>query len=244
MNIYLKEDQIATENLVPGKKVYGEQLFIEKIGIVGDSTETSSELESSKGSSKINGELETKEVEFRIWNPHRSKLAAAYLNGLGKLKIANDSKILYLGASTGTTVSHISDIAKDGLIFAVEFSPVSMRKLNRLAENRPNIAPLLEDVTKPKKYLNLVEKVDFIYCDVAQPKQTNAFIDNIKLFLKEDALAMIMIKSRSIDVNQKPQKIFKQEEQKLIANGLGIVEKIKLEPYEKDHICFLVQRKF
>jgi len=231
MSIYLKKDQIATENLVPGKRVYGEQLFEEKV-LVTD---------------KLNGagsELETRELEYRIWNPRRSKLAAAFLNGLTKLKIANDSKILYLGASTGTTVSHISDIAKNGLIYAVEFSPVSMRKLNRLSENRPNIIPLLNDVTKPKEYLNLVEKVDFIYCDVAQPNQTEAFIDNIKLFLKEGSYSLIMIKSRSIDVNQKPQKVFKQEEKKLIAKGFGIIEKIKLEPYEKDHICFLVKEIF
>lgn len=231
MNIYFKEDQIATENLIPGKRVYGEQLFKEKV-LVADNF--NSEI----------AENNSKEVEYRIWNPRRSKLAAAFLNGLSKLEIANDSKILYLGASTGTTVSHISDIVKHGLIYAVEFSPISMRKLSRLCEHRPNIAPLLNDATKPKKYLNLLEKVDFIYCDVAQPNQTDAFIENIKLFLKEESLAMIMIKSRSIDVNQKPQKVFKQEEKKLIAKGLGVIEKIKLEPYEKDHICFLVEEKF
>ena len=214
MNVYIKNNEIATKNSVPQKRVYGEQLFEE------------------------NGE------EFRIWNPHRSKLAAAILNGLEKLEILEDWKILYLGASTGTTVSHISDIAKDGLTYAVEFSPVSMRKLVRLCEVRPNIAPILGDATKPKKYINLLEKVDFVYCDVAQPKQTNAFIDNIHLFLKEDGVAMIMIKSRSIDVNQKPQKIFKQEEKKLKEKGFSILEKIKLEPYEKDHICFLVKRSF
>jgi fibrillarin-like pre-rRNA processing protein len=214
MNIYIKDDEIATKNITPQKRVYGEQLFEE------------------------NGE------EFRHWNPHRSKLAAAILNGLEKLEIAKNWKILYLGASTGTTVSHISDIVKLGLIYAVEFSPVSMRKLERLTEIRPNIAPILADVTKPKRYINLLEKVDFVYCDVAQPKQTDAFIDNVNLFLKEDGLAMIMIKSRSIDVNQKPQKIFKQEEKKLKEKGFSIVEKVKLEPYEKDHICFLVEKSF
>ncbi len=35
-----------------------------------------------------------------------------------------------------------------------------------------------------KKYLNLVSKVDLIYCDVAQPNQTDAFIDNMNLFFK------------------------------------------------------------
>lgn len=214
MNIYIKDDEIATKNIVPQKRVYGEQLF------------------------------EENNEEFRVWNPHRSKLAAALLNGLEKLEIAEDWKILYLGASTGTTVSHISDIAEDGLIYAVEFSNVSMRKLVRLCEIRPNIAPILADATKPKRYLNLLERVDFIYCDVAQPNQTNAFIDNINLFLKDDGLAMIMIKSRSIDVNQKPQKIFKQEEKKLKERGFSIVEKVKLEPYEKDHICFLVEKSF
>ena len=214
MNIYIKNDEIATKNIVPQKRVYGEQLFEE------------------------NGH------EFRTWNPHRSKLAAAILNGLEKLKIAEDWKTLYLGASTGTTVSHISDITKEGLIYAVEFSNVSMRKLVRLCEVRPNIAPILGDATKPKRYINLLEKVDFVYCDVAQPNQTNAFIDNIHLFLKKNAISMIMIKSRSIDVNQKPQKIFKQEEKKLKEMGFSIVEKIKLEPYEKDHICFLVKRIF
>lgn len=234
MTIYLKNEEIATENLVPGKKVYGEQLFEEKIL---KNHETSEEgLEHSEGTSKT--------IEYRLWNPYRSKLAAAYLNGLQNLDIAENSKILYLGASTGTTVSHVSDIAKNGLIYAVEFSPVSMRKLVRLCQIRPNIVPILSDATKPKKYINLVEKVDFIYCDVAQPKQTNAFIDNINLFLKESSLAMIMIKSRSIDVNQKPQKIFKQEESKLKEKGFSIVEKIKLEPYEKDHACFLVKKSF
>ena len=230
----MKDGEIATENLVPGKKVYGEELFDEKSLKTPDLNENNGEYE---------GEID-QIVEYRLWNPHRSKLAAAYLNGLKNLKLEDYSKILYLGASTGTTVSHISDIAKDGLIYAVEFSPVSMRKLIRLCATRENIVPILSDATKPKKYLNLVEKVDFVYCDVAQVKQTEAFIDNINLFLKENSQGMIMIKSRSIDVNQKPQKIFKQEERKLKEKGFSIVEKIKLEPYEKDHICFLVEKSF
>ncbi len=214
MSIYIKDGIIATENIVLGKRVYGEQLF------------------------------EKESIEYRQWNPNRSKLAAAYLNGLKELKIQENSKILYLGASTGTTVSHISDIAKKGFIYALEFSPVSMRKLVRLCEKRPNIGPILGDATKPKIYFNLVSKVDLVYCDVAQPNQTDAFIKNMNLFLKEDGFGIIMIKSRSIDVNQKPQKIFKQEEKKLKEKGFKIVEKVKLEPYEKDHICFVVEKIF
>ena len=103
MEIYKTGKEIATVNLVPSTKVYGEQLIKDEEG-----------------------------KEYRVWNPHRSKLSAALLNGLSKLELNKDSTILYLGASTGTTVSHISDIAKNGRIYAVEFSPVSLRKLSRL----------------------------------------------------------------------------------------------------------------
>lgn len=214
MNIYLKDNQLATENLVVGTSVYGEPL------------------------------IKSDDKEYRIWNPTRSKLAASLLNGMEKLDIPENSKILYLGASTGTTVSHISDIIKDGLIYAVEFSPVTAKKLVRLANQRTNIAPILGDATKPKEYLNIVEKVDLVYCDVAQPTQTELFVKNMNIFTKEDGKGLLMLKARSIDVVQKPKKIFKEEEKKLKEKGFTVLEKIKLEPYEKDHIAFLVEKNF
>ena len=214
MNIFYKDGEIATKNLTPGIKVYDEKLIQEA------------------------------DDEYRIWNPRRSKLSAALLNGLEGLDLKNDSKVLYLGASTGTTVSHISDICDEGLIYAVEFSPVSMKKLVRLSQRRNNIAPILADATKPKYYLNKVEKTDLVYCDVAQEKQSELFMDNMNLLLKEDGLGLITIKARSIDVIQKPKKIFKDEAKKIKENGYSILEKIKLEPYEKDHIAFLVEKSF
>ena len=214
MEIYVKDENIATKNLVPGLRVYGEQLISEN------------------------------DNEYRLWNPHRSKLAAALLNGLEGFNLEDNSKVLYLGASTGTTVSHISDIVTDGFIYAVEFSPVSMRKLNNLCKTRPNIAPLLNDATKPKNYIDLVEKVDLVYCDVAQPNQSELFMKNMNLFLKEGGQGLLMIKARSIDVVQKPKKIFKEEERKLKSNGFSILQKVKLEPYEKDHAGFLIEKSF
>lgn len=218
MEVFLKNGEIATKNLTPGIKVYDEKLIQEdKDGVI---------------------------EEYRIWNPRRSKLSAALLNGLEKINLENDAKVLYLGASTGTTVSHISDIVTEGVIYAVEFSPVSMKKLVRLSQNRPNVLPILADATKPKYYLNKVEKVDLVYCDVAQAKQSELFINNMNLFLKEDGQGLITIKARSIDVVQKPKKIFKDEANKIKSKGYSIVEKIKLEPYEKDHVAFLVEKSF
>ncbi|MCQ2977662.1 MAG: fibrillarin-like rRNA/tRNA 2'-O-methyltransferase [archaeon] len=219
MEVYLKNGEIATKNLTPGLNVYGEKLIKEQ-------------------------ENEDNPVEYRMWNPRRSKLSAALLNGLSELKLKPDTKVLYLGASTGTTVSHISDITYNGLIYAVEFSPVTMKKLIRLSQTRNNIAPLLADATKPKQYMNKVEKVDLLYCDVAQAKQSELFIDNMNLFLKEEGQGLITIKARSIDVIQKPKKIFKEEANKIKSKGYSIIERVKLEPYEKDHVAFLVEKSF
>ena len=196
------------------------------------------------GISVYGEELITEDVEYRLWNPRRSKLSAAILNGLKNLDIKNDFEVLYLGASTGTTVSHISDIAYDGKIYAIEFSPVTAKKLTRLSRQRPNIYPILGDATKPKEYMNIIGKVDLVYCDVAQPTQSELFMKNMNLFARDNALGMLMLKARSIDVIQKPKKIFKQEEKKLKEKGFKIIEKVKLEPYEKDHMAFLVEKNF
>ncbi|MGL6297795.1 MAG: fibrillarin-like rRNA/tRNA 2'-O-methyltransferase [Methanobacteriaceae archaeon] len=224
--IFSFDNKIATKNINPGIKVYNETL------------------------------IEDENEEYRIWDPRRSKLSAGILNGLNLTELDNltnensnmgghkQLKLLYLGASSGTTVSHLSDILINGLIYAIEFSPRMMRELVRLCENRPNIAPILSDASKPKKYLDIVEKVDIIYSDVAQPNQSEILMDNIDLFLKDNGLAIFMIKARSIDVSQRPKKIFKEEEKKLVSWGMNVLERVKLEPYEKDHLCLVLKKSF
>ena len=177
------------------------------------------------GISVYGEELIKEDEEYRLWNPRRSKLAAALLNGLKNLELLDTSKVLYLGASTGTTVSHISDIIINGRVYAVEFSPTTAKKLVRLSHQRLNIAPILGDATN-------------------QPTQSELFMKNMNLFAKDGGVGLLMIKARSIDVVQKPKKIFKEQEKKLKEKGFKIVEKVKLEPYEKDHIAFLVEKNF
>ena len=198
----------------------------------------------TSGISVYGEELIGEDKEYRVWNPRRSKLAAALLNGLKNLELNETSKVLYLGASTGTTVSHISDIVIGGRIYAIEFSPTTAKKLVQLSRQRSNIAPILADATKPKTYLNIVEKTDLIYCDVAQPTQTQLFMKNMNLFSHDESVGLLMIKARSIDVVQKPKKVFKMQEKILKEKGFKIIEKVKLEPYEKDHIALLVEKNF
>ena len=116
------EKKLATENLVVGNQVYKEKLITKK------------------------------GIEYRLWDPFRSKLAAALMNGLEIFPFKNKSTVLYLGVSTGTTVSHISDIVGlDGMIFGVEHaSRVARDFLDRVASHRKNIIPILQDARKPK----------------------------------------------------------------------------------------------
>ncbi|MHA1410115.1 MAG: fibrillarin-like rRNA/tRNA 2'-O-methyltransferase, partial [Candidatus Odinarchaeia archaeon] len=165
--------RLATINLVPGIRVYDETLI------------------------KFNSE------ELRTWDPFRSKLSAAILSGLKKLPIKTGSKILYLGAASGTTCSHISDIIrKNGRIYCVEFSPRSIRKLVSVCEERKNMFPILADARFPEKYGIFTETVDLVYADLAQPDQAKILINNCNKKKKKDGHFMIAIKARSIDVTK------------------------------------------
>ena len=197
-------------------------------------------LESCKSIKIYNEKLITyKGKQYRSWNPYRSKLAAAILKGLNT-KIKPDSNVLYLGAATGTTVSHVSDIVKDGVIYSVESSPIAVKKLIKVVEKRQNIIPILEDAFHPDRYSTFISTVDIVYQDISQRNQAEIFISNIKRFLKKKGLGVLMVKARNIDVSLKPEKAYELVCSKLKDEGIKIIDKIDLKPYEKDHAAIIV----
>jgi fibrillarin-like pre-rRNA processing protein len=209
-----KKKSLYTINLNPGKKVYDEHLIIE------------------------NG------IEYREWNYNKSKLAATILKGTPNIGIRKGDVVLYLGASTGTTPSHVSDIVgKDGFIFALDFAPRVVRELVFLCEERLNMAPMLENANRPETYQDKLSKsVDIVYQDIAQRNQSEIFLKNCNLFLKKDGYALIAIKARSVDVTKNPNEIFKIEREKILKE-LIIIDERKLDPYEKDHMFFVCKKK-
>jgi len=210
-NVYMIKSNIVTENLVPGKKVYDERLI----------------KEGNK--------------EYRVWDPFRSKLAAAIRKGLKTFPFKS-CNILYLGASTGTTISHLSDVLKDkGEIYSVEFSSHAMKKLLVLSEKRENIIPIMGDARKPQEYEDVGE-VEIIYQDVAQPDQDDIILMNAEKFLKKGGYAFVAIKSQSIDVTKKPDDVFDMFLNK-VKKQFEIVEKMKLEPFDKDHLFVVLKKK-
>jgi len=180
--------------------------------------------------------VKIKGTEYRIWNPFRSKLAATIMNGLRDFPFMQKSSVLYLGVSTGTTISHISDIVgQNGIIFGVEHtSRVARDFLDRVASHRKNIIPIIQDARKPQEYFSVFKKVDVAYVDIAQPDQTDIAINNCKMYLKSNGYLFLVIKARSIDVTKDPNKVISNEIKKL-ESLFEIKQIINLQPYDKDH---------
>ncbi|KAL6301830.1 fibrillarin-like protein [Sparassis latifolia] len=213
---------LVTKNLVPGEAVYGEKRI------------------------SIDGGVDGTKVEYRVWNPFRSKLAAGVLNGMDEIYIAPGSKVLYLGAASGTSVSHVADIVgPEGVVYAVEFSLRSGRDLINMAKKRTNVIPIIEDARTPQKYRMLLSTVDVIFADVAQPDQARIVALNADYFLKNGGYVVISVKASCIDSTAPPSVVFTREVQFLRENKFKPLAQVTLEPYERDHAMVTAQyRRF
>ena len=178
----------------------------------------------------------TTKTEYRVWNPFRSKLAAGVLGGLSQIYMAPGSKVLYLGAASGTSVSHVADlVGPTGLVYAVEFSHRSGRDLIGMATKRHNVIPIVEDARHPLKYRMLVGMVDCIFADVAQPDQARIIGYNAQYFLKMGGGILISIKANCIDSTKPPAQVFASEVEKMKSMNIKPKEQLTLEPFERDH---------
>ena len=209
--VYKIDGRLATKNAIPGRKAYTEEMFKDDSG------------------------------EYRMWNPYRSKLAAAILNGLKHFAFGEGSSVLYIGAATGTTASHISDIARKGSIYCIELSERSMRELVRVCEDRKNMLPILADARYPERYQEMVDECDIIYQDASAREQAEMLKINSK-FLKSGGTAYFVIKSQSVDVSMDPKAVFKQELYRL-KDDFELLQTVPLEPFDRLHMfCVLKKR--
>ncbi len=209
--VYTDGDHLYTVNAVPGLAVYGERL-------VGQG-----------------------DVEYRAWDPRRSKVAAWLRKGPGVFPFDKGTDVLYLGAAQGTTVSHLADICLEGTIYAVEVSRRALQKLLDVAERRHNVMPILADASVPEVYARLLSPVDVVYQDVAQRDQVDIFRKNLK-FLRPGGLGVLMMKARSADVAAKPRDVYEDARRELTAASLDVVQVTELDPFERDHAAFLVEK--
>lgn len=208
-----RKRSIYTLNLIKGNPVYGENIVFQD------------------GS------------EFREWNPNKSKLGAAIIKGSPNIGIRKKSSVLYLGAASGTTVSHVSDmVGNEGIVFALDFAPRVLRDLIFVAEKRKNICPIMADANDTSSFKHRITLVDVVFQDIAQKMQAEIFLKNCKCFLKSSGYGILAVKARSIDVTKKPKIVFADIKKKL-EKEMTIIDFRTLEPFEKDHCIFICKPK-
>lgn len=178
--------------------------------------------------------------EYREWSPYHSKLAAAIAKGLKTFPFKKGQNVLYLGAAQGVTSSFLSDIiGPEGNLYCVEFAPRAMRDLIFVCEKRDNMHPILEDAMRVEKYAEDVGPVDVLFQDVAAKEQAEILLRNATL-LKEGGFAALAVKSQSIDSAVDPAVVYRKTLDQL--SSLKLIEKFRLDPFEKDHLFCLFQK--
>lgn len=174
---------------------------------------------------------------WRAWDPSRSKLGAM-LDADMEVGLAGGETVLYLGAAGGTTVSHVADFA--GPTYAVEFAPGPITRLCRVAEDRPNLFPLLKDARRPETYAHVVEApVDVIIQDVATRGQARVAATN-RQFLAPDGRLLIAIKARSEDVTADPESVFTSA-CRTLESSYRILDRKRLDPAHRDHLAVVAE---
>lgn len=202
-----KGTNFFTRSLVLGQKVYGERIITEG------------------------------KVEWREWNPFRSKLAAALCSGLNEFPIVHGSKVLYLGSAEGTTVSHVSDlVGESGLVVSVDISPKAMATFSKLVESRENIIPLLADANSPDTLKAELGEIvfDVLVQDVSQRNQADIFLKNLRAFGHSKTHGLLVIKARSVDSSMAPEQVLKKE-LALVKKHVRVLQVLDLNKFESDH---------
>ncbi|MBR2254345.1 MAG: fibrillarin-like rRNA/tRNA 2'-O-methyltransferase [Candidatus Methanomethylophilaceae archaeon] len=208
--VYEERGRLYTVSSNPGRRVYGERLL------------------------SVSGR------EYREWDPRRSKLSAYLKVGGRTFPFRRDSHVLYLGASSGTTPSHVADICDEGRVYCVEIAPRMFRELVSNSGGRSNMMPILGDATDPDTYSAFVEKVDVVYQDVAQKRQADIACDNMEAF--SAPVGMVALKTRSEDVTSDPKVVLDRFLDTLGSRGYAPLEVQWLGSYEKDHAMVVFER--
>jgi fibrillarin-like pre-rRNA processing protein len=210
--IFRRGRELYTPNLRPGERVYGEELIVED------------------------------GVEYRHWDPWRSKLAAYLLNGASRLPYDHPRRALYLGTAHGTTLSHLSDLLPDAQLFGIEKSAGSFGAFLALSRRRSNLFPILADAQLPERYQADVGTVDFLYQDIAQRNQADMFAENATAMLSASGRALLMLKVRSVTQRRSVAAVVAESRATLARQGLKVVDQRSLAPFSRDHVALAVTR--
>ncbi|HTZ61369.1 MAG TPA: fibrillarin-like rRNA/tRNA 2'-O-methyltransferase [Thermoplasmata archaeon] len=208
--VFREGRELYTRNARPGERVYGEEL------------------------------RRSGEIEYRQWDPFRSKLAAFLRKGAPPDLLTGVRRILYLGAAHGTTVSHLAELDPGGTVFAVEKSPASFAPLLALARRRENLLPILADAQLPERYAADVGLVDLVYQDVAQRNQVGIFVENARTALGPTGTGVLMLKVRSVTQRRPVPAVVREARAELHRAGFSVRAEAELAPFSKEHVALVL----
>jgi len=179
-------------------------------------------------------------MEKRKWESETSKWKAALDAGMD-VRLNGEENILYLGASSGTTVGHLSNKTK-GIIFAVEKAYQMAIPLVRLCERKDNIVPLVCDAGDVDYIREKVDgnDIDILFCDIPSGNQVNILIKASSL-VNKDCKILFSLKTQSISQDD-PKKTMKAVEKEL-RNVFEVKDVKSLEPHHKKHWFFVLGKK-
>jgi fibrillarin-like pre-rRNA processing protein len=181
---------------------------------------------------------------WRRFDPRRSKTAAALqAGGLGPdlEAVLATPPLLYLGAASGTSLSHLADIVAPEPAFGVEVAARSFADLLDNLRSWPNVFPVHADARRPEAYAPLVGRAGSIVQDVAAPDQVDILTANAAAFLEAGAPALFFLKARSIDSAAEPLEVFEGARSQLAEAGFAVREQRSLEPFDQDHRAFVLR---
>ena len=188
-------------------------------------------------------------IEWRRWDPSKSKVAAALLRTKrepSEILPVPGSTCLYLGASSGGTVSHIHDVVcgadnhHGGQVVAVEISPRMTRDLVSLSQKRKGLVPVLGDARSPPEVAPFMRsKAQWMHQDLSIADQAVTFVRMTSAFLDKGGIAILILKAASErysdgDDNSR----FAKAERILNDSRLVLMERIDLSGLEEQHVAF------
>ena len=178
--------------------------------------------------------------EYDEWDPFKSKWKAAFEKGM-KVNVVHDENILYLGASSGTTVGHLSGHT-EGTIFAVEKSPEMSIPLVSLCETKPNIAPIFADAQNIDYLKTQLHdtKIDILFQDIPSLDQVK-ILETVSQLVDKKCKIFLSLKTQSIS-QESPEKTFEKAKKEL-EKTFKILESKDLEPFHKKHWFLIMQKK-
>ena len=207
--VFREGRDLYTRNLRPGESVYGER------------------------------RVEREGIEYRAWDPFRSKLAALLLRGPPPALPPQVASVLYLGGAHGTTASHVSDLWPGASVFVIEKSVTSFVPLLALARGRTNLLPILADAQLPERYRADVGLVDLLYQDIAQRAQAAIFAENALVTLAPHGLGVLMLKIRSVTQRRPAGEVVRSARRELEAAGLPVLAEVSLAPFSREHVALV-----